>query len=68
MPFLVQELETCVNFVPLELTDSERSSPETLEKAEIIKKAHVTGEHPTADNFMDVSTKYFCSVLPEPNL
>ena len=54
-PEILKELETCVNFVPPELVDGERTAPETLELASNIKKAHVTGETLTPDNYMDVS-------------
>uniref|UniRef100_UPI003F77851D Carboxylic ester hydrolase n=1 Tax=Lucilia cuprina TaxID=7375 RepID=UPI003F77851D len=59
MPMLVKELETCVNFVPSELADVERTAPETLEMGAKIKKAHVTGETPTADNFMDLCSHIY---------
>lgn len=55
MPVLLRELDSCANFVPMELADTERTSAETLELAAKIKKIHVTGETPAADNFMDVS-------------
>lgn len=49
-------METCVNYVPPELADEERSAPETLEKAAILRKAHVSGETPTVDSYLDVSS------------
>ena len=53
-PEILKELETCVNFVPPELVDGDRTAPETLELASNIKKAHVTGETPTSENYLDV--------------
>ncbi|XP_073820616.1 esterase B1-like [Musca autumnalis] len=59
-PEQVKELESCANYVPCELADSERCAPETLEKAAILKKTHVNGETPTLDNFMELcSFVYF---------
>lgn len=60
-PEAVKELESCVNYVPRELADTERSAPETLERAAIVKKAHVDGETPTLDNFMEVFKYFFLS-------
>uniref|UniRef100_A0A1I8M5J7 Carboxylic ester hydrolase n=2 Tax=Musca domestica TaxID=7370 RepID=A0A1I8M5J7_MUSDO len=62
-PDAVKELESCVNYVPRELADSERSAPETLERAAIVKKAHVDGETPTLDNFMELCS-YFYFLFP----
>ncbi|TMW53988.1 hypothetical protein DOY81_000920 [Sarcophaga bullata] len=58
-PEILKELETCVNFVPPELVDGERSAPETVELASNIKKAHVTGETPTSENYMDLCSHFY---------
>ncbi|XP_037947549.1 esterase B1-like [Teleopsis dalmanni] len=59
-PNVIKDLETCVDFVPRELADPERSSDDTKEKGLILKKAHVTAESPTAENYFDVCAhKYF---------
>ncbi|XP_037947830.1 esterase B1-like [Teleopsis dalmanni] len=54
LPMVIKDLETCVNLVPTELIAIDRTTDEVKEKGLIIKKAHVTGETPTADNYLDL--------------
>lgn len=49
--------------MPQELVAGERTAPETVELAANIKKAHVTGETPTAENYMDVSIVTWADIL-----
>jgi len=53
-PKVIQDLETCVDLIPSEVTDAERKSDETKEKGLIIKKAHVRGEKPTVEDYLDL--------------
>lgn len=47
-------MEDCVNFVPFELADDERTSPETIELGKILRNAHVPGAKVTPESYMDV--------------
>lgn len=59
-PHVVKDLETCVDFVPYELADAERTSEQTKELGLLIKKVHVKGEQPTGEEYLELCTyKYF---------
>ncbi|XP_051862896.1 esterase B1-like isoform X3 [Drosophila albomicans] len=57
MPQITMQLDAGTSFVPKELAEV---SQEKIEKwAEKIKKAHVTGDKATPDNFMDLCSMYY---------
>nr|AAF14517.1 alpha E7 esterase [Haematobia irritans irritans] len=58
-PHLIKELETFECYVPGELVVEDRSSPESLEIASILKKLYVRGETPTLESFTELCSDFY---------
>jgi len=55
-PHRLNDMETCVDFVPVELTNLYGMGPETIRLGQKIKQIHVQGDHPTREEYFELCT------------